>query len=66
MVCLLFCIRIRLVQRYYDKLDIQLYLDDCIEILEKATQESINMMFADPPYMLSRCEISCQVDKNIY
>lgn len=34
------------MQQYYDKEDIQLYLGDCIEILEKATPESVDMVFA--------------------
>ena len=49
--------------KYYDKGDIQLYLGDCIEILEKAAPESVDMIFADPPYMLSNGGISCQAGK---
>ena len=49
--------------KYYDKEDIQLYLGDCIEILEKAAPESVDMIFADPPYMLSNGGISCQAGK---
>ena len=37
------------MQQYYEKGDIQLYLDDCIEILEKTAPESVDMIFADPP-----------------
>ena len=51
------------MQQYYDKGDIQLYSGDCIEILEKATPESVDMIFADPPYMLSNGGISCQAGK---
>ena len=51
------------MQQYYDKGDIQLYLGDCIEILEKAAPESVDMIFADPPYMLSNGGISCQAGK---
>ena len=51
------------MQLYYDKGDIQLYLGDCIEILEKAAPESVDMIFADPPYMLSNGGISCQAGK---
>lgn len=32
------------MQQYYDKGDIQLYLGDCIEILEKAAPESVDMI----------------------
>ena len=51
------------MQQYYEKGDIQLYLGDCIEILEKAAPESVDMIFADPPYMLSNGGISCQAGK---
>ncbi len=51
------------MQQYYDKGDIQLYLGDCIEILENAAPESVDMIFADPPYMLSNGGISCQAGK---
>ena len=37
------------MQQYYDKGDIQLYLGDCIEILEKTAPELVDMIFADPP-----------------
>ena len=49
--------------KYYEKDNIQLFLGDCIEILEKATPESVDMIFADPPYMLSNDGITCQAGK---
>ena len=49
--------------KYYEKDNIQLFLGDCIEILEKATPESVDMIFADPPYMLSNGGITCQAGK---
>ena len=51
------------MQKYYEKKDIKLFLGDCIEILEKATPDSVDMIFADPPYMLSNGGISCQAGK---
>lgn len=51
------------MQKYYEKEDIRLFLGDCVEILEKATHNSIDMIFADPPYMLSNGGISCQSGK---
>ncbi len=48
---------------YYEKDNIQLFLGDCIEILEKAAPESVDMIFADPPYMLSNGGITCQAGK---
>lgn len=49
--------------RYYKKDNIQLFLGNCIDILEKATPESVDMIFADPPYMLSNGGITCQAGK---
>ena len=51
------------MQKYYEKEDIQLFLGDCIEILNKATPESIDMIFADPPYLLSNGGITCHSGK---
>lgn len=51
------------MQKYYEKDNIRLFLGDCIEILEKATPDSIDMIFADPPYMLSNGGITCQAGK---
>lgn len=51
------------MQKYYEKGDIQLFLGDCIEILNRATPESVDMIFADPPYMLSNDGITCHAGK---
>ena len=40
-----------------------MFLGDCIETLSKMPQDSIDMIFADPPYMLSNGGISCQSGK---
>lgn len=58
-----FYIIIYTMQKYYEKEDIQLFLGDCIEILNKATPESIDMIFADPPYLLSNGGITCHSGK---
>ena len=51
------------MQKFYEKDDITLFQGDCIEILNRATSESIDMIFADPPYMLSNGGITCQSGK---
>ena len=48
------------MQKFYEKDDITLFQGNCIDILNKATSESIDMIFADPPYMLSNGGITCQ------
>lgn len=51
------------MKKYYEKDNIRLFLGDCVDILNKATSESVNMIFADPPYMLSNDGITCQSGK---
>lgn len=51
------------MQKFYEKDDITLFQGNCIEILNRATPESIDMIFADPPYMLSNGGITCQSGK---
>ena len=51
------------MQKVYEKDNIKLFLGDCIEILNRATPESVDMIFADPPYMLSNGGITCKSGK---
>ncbi|GHT77320.1 methyltransferase [Spirochaetia bacterium] len=37
-----------------------LYQDDCLEALSRIRENSIDMIFADPPYMLSNNGFTCQ------
>ena len=41
----------------------QLLHGDCIEIMSKFQHESIDLIFADPPYFLSNHGITCQSGK---
>ena len=51
------------MQNVYEKDDITLFLGDCIEILNKAAPESVDMIFADPPYLLSNSGVTCYAGK---
>ena len=51
------------MRKFYEKDDITLFQGDCIKILNKATSESVDMIFADPPYMLSNGGITCHAGK---
>lgn len=51
------------MQKFYQKGSIVLFQGDCIEILNRATPESVDMIFADPPYRLSNGGITCQSGK---
>lgn len=41
----------------------RLYHDDCLKILETIPENTFDMIFADPPYMLSNDGITCQNGK---
>lgn len=41
----------------------RLYCDDCLNVLEQIPENTFDMIFADPPYMLSNGGITCQNGK---
>lgn len=49
--------------KYFEKDDVTLYHGNCLDILNRANEETIDMIFADPPYFLSNNGISCQSGK---
>lgn len=52
---------------FYDNPDhsIRLLKGDCIEILNQARENSVDMIFADPPYFLSNGGITCHAGKMV-
>ncbi len=50
---------------YFETESEQLFLGDCFEILKKIELESIDMIFADPPYFLSNDGITCKGGKMV-
>lgn len=52
---------------YYDNPEhsIRLLKGDCIEILNKARENSVDMIFADPPYFLSNGGITCHAGRMV-
>lgn len=52
---------------YYDDSEhsIRLLQGDCIRILSKARENSVDMIFADPPYNLSNGGITCQAGRMV-
>lgn len=52
---------------YYDDPEhsVRLLQGDCVEILNKARESSVDMIFADPPYNLSNGGITCQAGKMV-
>jgi len=53
------------MQKYYEKENFKLFLGDCVEVLEKATPNSVDMVFADPPYHLSNGGFTCHAGKAV-
>jgi len=50
---------------YFLKNDFVLYGGDSLKILEQIPENSIDMIFADPPYMLSNGGFSCHAGKQV-
>lgn len=52
---------------YYDnpQYSLRLLKGDCIEILNQARENSVDMIFADPPYFLSNGGITCHAGKMV-
>jgi site-specific DNA-methyltransferase (adenine-specific) len=48
---------------YYQKNNITLYQDNCINILNDLPEGSVDLIFADPPYNLSNGGITCKSGK---
>jgi site-specific DNA-methyltransferase (adenine-specific) len=50
---------------YFKSEDFALYHGDCLEIMSRLPDDCIDMIFADPPYMLSNNGFSCQNGKMV-
>ena len=49
-----------ILEPYYEDNVNTIFNIDCLEVLERIPDESIDMIFADPPYMLSNDGFTCQ------
>ncbi len=49
--------------KYYERENIKLFKGDCLKVLETIPENTVDMIFADPPYMLSNGGITCQAGK---
>jgi site-specific DNA-methyltransferase (adenine-specific) len=52
-----------MLEPYYKDEFVKLYHNDCITILNSLPENSVDMVFADPPYFLSNGGISCKAGK---
>lgn len=48
---------------YYQEEDFTLYLGDCISLLRELPEDSVDLIFADPPYNLSNGGFTCHAGK---
>ncbi|MDD3054148.1 MAG: site-specific DNA-methyltransferase, partial [Endomicrobiaceae bacterium] len=53
------------MKKYYDKKNFSLYQGDCLDVLKRIKDNSIDMIFADPPYFLSSGTFTCQSGKKV-
>jgi site-specific DNA-methyltransferase (adenine-specific) len=53
------------LEPYYKNGDFELYLSDCIKFLNTLPEESVDMIFADPPYNLSNGGFSVHAGKRV-
>ena len=53
------------VEYYYQQKDFMLYLGNCLQILPEFKSESVQLVFADPPYFLSNDGITCKSGKMV-
>jgi len=56
---------IDMIKPYYKKPGFELYLADCLEVLSELPENSVDMIFADPPYKLSRGGFTCHAGKRV-
>jgi len=54
-----------MVKPYFKSEDVSLFHNDCIKVLDSLPENSVDMIFADPPYFLSNGGISCKAGKMV-
>ncbi len=50
---------------YYEKPQFKLYQSNCLDIFKELPENSVDMIFADPPYFLSSGSFTCQNGKMV-
>ncbi len=53
------------MKAYFSDIGIRLYLGDVIEVLSRLPEESIDLIFADPPYNLSNDGFTCHAGRRV-
>jgi site-specific DNA-methyltransferase (adenine-specific) len=53
------------LEAYFNENKVRLYLGDVVETLNKLPSDSIDLIFADPPYNLSNGGFTCHAGKRV-
>ncbi len=53
------------MRAYFSEIGLRIYLGDAIEILKQLPEESVDLIFADPPYNLSNDGFTCHAGKRV-
>jgi len=53
------------VKAYFSHIGIKLYFGDVVEVLNNLPKESVDLIFADPPYNLSNDGFTCHAGKRV-
>lgn len=53
------------MQPFFDATNFKLYLGNCLDIIQQFSDNSVDMIFADPPYMLSNGGFSVHSGKRV-
>ena len=51
--------------KYYEENGVTLYQGDCLQLLPLFPTEHFDMVFADPPYLLSNDGVTCRSGKQV-
>jgi site-specific DNA-methyltransferase (adenine-specific) len=54
-----------MLESYYQAPRFKLYLADCLDLLASIDENSVDMIFADPPYFLSSGSFTCQSGRRV-
>ena len=54
-----------MIKPYYQKPRFKLYHADCLKVFAEMKENSVDMIFADPPYFLSSGSFTCKNGKMV-
>jgi site-specific DNA-methyltransferase (adenine-specific) len=57
--------RAGMVKPYFERTGFVLYHEDCLKILSEIAENSVDLIFADPPYFLSNGTFTCHAGKAV-